>query len=143
VAEVRGYDLGHRLTMGFFDSIRRAFGARRYAALTTRSGAFTFLGKPSGEVDVLEKILVRGLQHDPGLKRAFLSRVRYAGEARDRLALCIDTDTPPNRAVTPLAEHCAHYISSIDILFFVDLNQGDIDKLKSVVEPFYHGQPES
>lgn len=125
--------------MGIVELIRKAFGVRvtRYNALTLKAGTFQFLGRPTGDVDFLEGILMEGLKHDSGLKRAFLTMMHCDGESKDRLALCLDTATSSKQVVALLAQHCAPYISSIDIIFFADLTQWDIDRLKTSLEAFY------
>jgi hypothetical protein len=112
------------------------FQKRHHTTLDVPSGSFSFLGEPGGEVQVLMDVLRAALIRDPGLKRAYLTRIRHNGDEKIRVALCIDTETSPQEAIRPLSEHCAQYVSSIDIMFFSDLAQHHIDQLKSVAEPF-------
>ena len=109
-------------------------GRRR--TIEVPSGSFSFLGEPGGEVQVLKNVLRTALIQDAGLKRAYLTRIRHAGDEKIRVALCIDTESSPQQVIRPLSEYCAQYVSSIDIMFFSDLAQHHIDQLKSVVEPF-------
>jgi hypothetical protein len=122
--------------MSFLKTLAEMFRKKHYTTLDVSSGSIQFLGEPTGEVQVLKDVLRTGLLHDSGLKRAFLARVRYGNDEKIRVALCIDTDSLPRDVIRPLSEHCAQYISSIDIMFFSDLPQHHIDQLKSVVEPF-------
>ena len=128
--------------MSILKTLAGVFQKRRYAALDVPSGSFTFLGEPRGEVQKLKDILRTALVQDAGLRRAYLTLMRHDGDEKNRLALCIDTETPPQRAIRPLSRHCAEYISSIDIMFFADLAQHHIDQLKSVAEPFCESRGE-
>lgn len=122
--------------MRFLETLADLFRNKHYTTLDQTSGSFSFLGEPTGDVQVLKDVLRTVLLHDSGLKRAFLTGVRYENDEKIRVALCIDTESPPQDVIRPLSKHCAQYISSIDIMFFSDLSQHDIDRLRSVVEPF-------
>lgn len=123
--------------MSLLKTLAGVFRKGRHTTLDVPSGSFSFLGEPAGEVHILKDVLRTGLVHDTGLRRAYLTRIRHDGDGRIRVALCIDTESSPRGVIRPLSEHCAQYVSSIDIMFFSDLAQHHIDQLKSVVEPFY------
>lgn len=123
--------------MSLFSKLLGVFKKKRHTALEVPSGSFTFLGKPHGEVEVLENTLIPVLKGDSGLKRAYLTLIQYAGDQTVRMALCLDTDSSPEKTIRSLSEFCAERISSIDIMFFSDLNQCQIDQLKSVSNPFF------
>lgn len=123
--------------MNFFKAV---FGVFRRSGIRTEevpSGSIEFAGEPTGDADVLKDILRRGLAHDRQLKRAYLVLIRHSAEAECRLALCIYTDSAPKKVIGLLSKHCPHFIENIDIMFFCDFSQSDIDRLKAVVSPFW------
>ena len=122
--------------MGLLKTLAGVFRRGRPTTIDVPSESFGFLGEPAGDVKVLKEVLKNGLSHDAGLRRAYLTRIYYEGDKKIRVALCVDTESPPQQVIRPLTAHCAEHVSSIDIMFFSDLDQHLIDKLESIVAPF-------
>ena len=86
------------------------------------TGAISFLGAPAGSgIQVLQDELTTILKSEGNTEKAYLSRVKYAGDDAIRVALVISGKEPPREMATVIARACQPLVA-IDILFLQSLS---------------------
>lgn len=88
------------------------------SSFTAPGGGLEWLGEPGGQgVGLLKDELTSILDEEGHARRAWLSRVRYAGEERVRIALVIDGVAPADQMAAAIAPACMELVN-LDLLFF-------------------------
>ena len=129
---------------GFFGRLKGAWNRLRgggadapYRALETRRDRIEFLGEPGGDaLDILKGALANILEQEGNARKAYLSRVQYAGEEQVRLGLVIDGRAPAEQMAGPIAQGCRE-ILPIDLFFYNGMPPSLIAQVESTLKPFY------
>ena len=103
--------------------LRKLFSRKPpYKEYESPTGAISFLGAPGGSgIQVLHDELTAILKSEGNTEKAYLSRVKYAGDGAIRVALVISGKETPREMATVIARACQPLVA-IDILFLQSLS---------------------
>ena len=105
-------------------------------SFASRASDLRWLGEPQGDGLGLLKAELTGILRDEGnARRAWLTRVQYAGEERVRIAVVIDGGASGEEMVRTIGPACQELVD-IDILFFERMPARHVSYFQDL-PPFY------
>jgi hypothetical protein len=108
-----------------------------YTEIQAKADELRFLGEPTGDgLSLLKSELTKILMAEGNTARAYLSRVRYPGEERIRVALVLDGKAPARKMAEVIARECQPLVA-IDLLFFETLTPELIASVQKDIVPFF------
>ena len=108
-----------------------------YTEIKASAETIQFLGEPSGDgLTTLKDELAKILREEGNTNKAYLTKIKYPGEDRIRVALVIDGKEQADKMAQVIALACQS-VASIDIIFFESLTQELKDKIQQLNASFY------
>lgn len=115
----------------------KLFRKKPYNPIQVSPTSFALHGEPGGDgVVMLKQELSAILAREGNTTRAYLSKIKYRGEGKVRVALIIDGKKSSTKVAEVIARDCRG-LAAIDILVFASLTGEHISELTRIVAPFY------